>query len=253
MRPKILTIQFRLGETALEQEQAALQREVGIYVDVDFVSALSKSIAWDAPVSLMQGYHGVILGGSGDFDFDGGRPDTDPAKQQSFAFVEQFRPLFEYLFLHDIPTLGICFGHQLIGAFAGAEVKSDPYQRKTKSHKLKIIVDSEEHFLLADIPREFYAHYGHKDALDRVPDGAVLVMTGGAECKVSALKYRQNIYTTQFHPELTYDDMIRRMKSVPGYLPEGVMAEEIFSPDPHSNVILRNFGKFVALREASLE
>ena len=72
-------------------------------------------------------------------------------------------------------------------------------------------------------------------------------MNGGDECKVSALQYKNNIYTTQFHPELTYEDMLQRMKSSPGYLPEGVVASEIFKDDPHSNKILQNFGKFVAL------
>lgn len=223
-------------------------REVGVYSDVEFVSALDDSIEWQYPETIMEGYSGLILGGSGDFDFDGNREENDPARKFSYELLGQLRPLFTYLFDNDIPTLGICYGHQLLGAFAGAQVVFDEGQKKTASHEVKLIVKKNDYFLFSDLPESFSAQYGHKDVLDRVPEGAVLLMNGGEQCKISALKYKNNIYTTQFHPELTYDDMIERMNSTPGYLPEGVVAEEIFKEDPHSNKILQNFGKFVAMQ-----
>ncbi len=59
------------------------------------------------------------------------------------------------------------------------------------------------------------------------------------------MQYNKNIYTVQFHPGLTFTEVVDRIKTPPGYLPEGVIAEEIFKDDPSSNVILRNFGKLV--------
>ena len=125
---------------------------------------------------------------------------------------------------------------------------SDAVQKKVKSHEVKLLVDKNNYFLFTDLPDSFYAYYGHKDVLDRVPEGAVLLMNGGESCKVSALQYRNNIYTVQFHPELNFSDMLLRVKNSKGYLPEGVTVEEIYKDDPHSNVILRNFGRFVAGR-----
>lgn len=246
MRPKILTIQFRENPATIAQEQASIVREAGIYTDVDFVSALDTNIDWQYPETIMQPYQGLILGGSGEFYFDGNRADDDVAKKISYEFLGKLRPLFTYIFDHDIPTLGICYGHQLLGAFAGAQVRYDSQQQKSRSHEVKLMIDKNDYFLFSDLPDNFQAHYGHKDALDRVPDGAVLLMNGGEECKVSALRYKQNIYTTQFHPELRLEDMIERMKNSPGYLPEGVVAEEIFKDDPNSNKILQNFSKLVA-------
>lgn len=248
MRAKILCIQFRKNPTSVEQEQAAFVREAGVYAEVEFVSMLDGAVDWTDPTALMAPYQGLILGGSGDFDFDGKRADDDPAKASSYKFLKQLTPLFQYLFEHDVPTLGVCYGHQLLGAFAGAQVRYDDNQRKTRSHEVKLMVDKHDYFLFADLPDAFYAQYGHKDALDRVPDGAVLLMNGGDECKVSALRYKKNIYTTQFHPELTYEDMVARMNSTPGYLPEGVLAEEVFKESPDASRILRNFGKFVAIQ-----
>lgn len=245
MIPTILAIQFRLRPANSALEQASIRREISDTVAINFVSALDKDMAWDDPFQLLSDYQGVILGGSGDFDFDGGRSVTDEARIMSFALLEQLRPLCEYIFTHDIPTLGICYGHQLLGAFAGAAVRTDDVQKKTRSHSVELLVDQKEHLLFTDVPKVFYAHYGHKDSLDRVPDGAELLIHGGEACQVSALRYKKNIYSMQFHPELTFDDMLLRMEVSPGYLPPGLKAEEVFIRDTHSNLILRNFGTLV--------
>lgn len=246
MQAKILCLQFRENLNLLVQEQACIQREAGIYADIDFVNAISDPIDWSDVDVIMSGYDGVILGGSGELYFDGEKPESDPARQVSYSILEKLRPLFNYLFEHDIPTLGICYGHQLLGAFAGAKIQCDSKQKKTCSHEVKLMVNKNDYFLFSDLPDSFQAHYGHKDSLDRIPEGAVLLMNGGEQCKVSALQYKNNIYTTQFHPELTFNDMVDRMKNSSGYLPEGMLAEEMFKDDPHSNTILQNFGKFVA-------
>jgi GMP synthase (glutamine-hydrolysing) len=253
MQAHILGIQFRKKpETAL-LEQASITRELGEAVTVGFVSALDATLDWQYPETIMQAYHGVILGGSGDFDFDGGRPDDDEAKRISYEFLGRLRPLFSYLFEHDIPTLGICYGHQLLGAFAGAQVVNDHEQKKSRSHEVRLLSEHNDHFLFTGVPQRFFAHYGHKDSLDRVPEGAVLLAEGGSECKVSALRYKNNIYTTQFHPELTVADMYERMKYSPGYLPEGAVIEELFKDDTHSNRVLHNFGRLVADRVRELQ
>lgn len=253
MNAKILGIQFRKNETSKQLERDSIRRELGERVQVDFVDALDASLLWNQPEILLGSYHGLILGGSVDFDFDGGRSDDDADRRISYELLERLQPLFAYVFEHDIPTLGICYGHQILGAFAGAQVVNDDGQKKSRSHEVKLLVDADDHFLFTDLPSQFFAHYGHKDSLDRVPEGAVLLMEGGEQCRVSALRYQQNIYTTQFHPELTVSDMVLRIQNSPGYLPEGAVVEELFKDDPNSNKILRNFGVLVARYAAGLQ
>lgn len=134
----------------------------------------------------------------------------------------------------------------------GALVVNDVVQKKSRSHSVAVIVDKSTYCICADVPDTFYAHYGHKDSLDRVPKGAVLLMEGGPACKVSALCYRKNIFSTQFHPELTIDDLRLRLETTPDYLPEGVSIDEVFIPQSESNTILNNFGNFVRGREKDL-
>ena len=248
MRNKILALQFRSSEVSLKQEQACLVREMGELVDFDFKNALTEVADFTDPQILVLGYQGVVLGGSGDLDFDGNRPDDDPVRAASLTLLAQLRPLFLHLFEVDMPTLGICYGHQLIGAFAGARVHCDPLQKKTKSHELSLCEGEVNCSLLKGLPAKFDAYYGHKDVLDRVPEGAVLLVDGGVACQVPALQYKKNIYTVQFHPELNYSDMLERMTTSPGYLPEGVDFEALYKKDICANTILHNFAALVAAR-----
>jgi GMP synthase-like glutamine amidotransferase len=250
MKPKILSIQFRKSDIAVLKERESIEREIGAAAEVTFVNALYSELDWNYPETIMEKYDGVILGGSGDFDFDANRDENDEARKVSYELLGKLRPLFTYIFDHDVPTLGICFGHQLLGAFAGAQVTYDEQQKKTSSHTLHLLVDKNDFFLFSDLPDSFCAQYAHNDALDRVPKGATLLMNGGDACRVSALCYQNNIFTTQFHPELTLEDMLERANRLPGYLPEGAVIEEIFEETPHANTILKNFGKMVAMHTA---
>lgn len=244
--PRILVIQFRLRDKTLALEQQSIIREIGPDVTLELISALDLTKLWNEPPVLLHGYSGVIFGGSGDFDFDGGRSKQDQAKSMSYELLEQLRPLLDFIFKHDIPTLGICYGHQIIGAYAGAKVIHDETQKKNRSHQVSVVVDKGTYCICDNIPDTFYAHYGHKDSLDRVPEGAVLLMNGGKSCQVSALSYKQNIYTTQFHPELSFDDLCLRVEATPGYLPEGVVVDDAFTKNTEANTILYNFGQLVS-------
>lgn len=239
-QPNILAIQFRKRAVTEEMEQKSIQRVIGSRATLTFVSALDESVVWHQAIDLLHPYQGVILGGSGDFDFDGGRCEDDPAKTMSLSFLERLRPLLEYIFLKDLPTLGICYGHQLIGQFAGVQVLRDCTQEKSGSHQVQIIAKEEPIF--AGLSTTFVAHYGHKDVLSAIPEGATLLAKGEEKCHVSVLRYQQNIYTTQFHPEVTYQDMFERVAATPGYLPDGVCVEDIFIADDSSNILLQNFG-----------
>ncbi len=247
MLPTILLIQFRSTATTANLERDSIARELGEGVILRTISALDTTLPWADPAGVLASATGVIFGGSGDFDFDGKREDTDPAKVMSYQFLTQLTPLITHIFEQDIPTIGICYGHQLLGAFAGVPVTHDPVQSKTKSHEVQLLAEAHDFFLFTDVPDTFSAQYGHKDVLARVPDGAVLVMHGGEACQVTALRYRNNIYTMQFHPELSVADMKKRMEATPGYLPEGVVVEELFTDSPDAHRILRNFGTLVTM------
>lgn len=246
MIPTILVVQFRTNEVAADLEKTSIGREIGTMATVEFISALHSEIGWTDPVELIKKYQGLILGGSGDFDFDGGRAAFDPLRQATAELVNRLRPLLQHVFDTDFPTLGICFGHQLLGAFNGAQVVYDSRQMKSRSHSVSKIKTLADTGIFAAMPNDFLAHYVHKDTLDRIPLGAELLVSGGAACQVSALRYKRNIYSTQFHPELTFADVERRVDTFPGYLPEGDTVAGVFTPQGDCTTLIRNFVAHVA-------
>ncbi len=246
---KILGIQFRKNPITIKSEQESIVREAGDILVCDFIDALDTSQPWHDPKKIVHGYDGIILGGSGDFDFDGGRPIDDAVRVQSQQFLQQLEPLFDYVFAERIPTLGICYGHQIIGAYRGASVHHDVAQHKIGTHTIVMQEASLSHPLFKNVPREIQVQYGHKDVLDRVPDGAELLATG-ARCAVSALCYGGVVYTTQFHPEMTAEDVHARLSHGNGYLPSGMRIDDLVQPSPYGTTLFRNYFTWIANRQA---
>lgn len=242
---RILGIQFRRNPDSRRQEQASIRRELGDDVQVAFVDATDAELDWKHPEQLLDGYDGVILGGSGEFDFDGGRDEDDPARAISYEMLDRLTPLFSYVYERDMPLLGICYGHQIFGAFAGVRVYADAAQKKTKTHTVRIEDGYVDDPIFERVGTEFGANYGHKDVLAAVPDGAALIACAGETCRVSGLRYGRRMYTFQFHPELSLADMRERLASSPSYLPEGAAIEELFQETEDANRILRNFASVV--------
>jgi GMP synthase (glutamine-hydrolysing) len=60
------------------------------------------------------------------------------------------------------------------------------------------------------VPAEFDAYGGHKEAISRLPDHAVLLATSAA-CPVQAFRVGRRVYATQFHPELDLDGILTRI------------------------------------------
>ena len=239
-RPTILLVQFRQTPAADLLERQSIEREVASFADIKTICGVTEDVR-----SVLDMVDGVILGGSGDYDFDGARSIDDPVRARTESLFRSLGPTLEYLFAVDKPLLGICFGHQLMGAFRGASVYHDREQSKLKTHTVTMRDEGRNHRLFANMPVTFDAQYGHKDVLAHIPMGATLLAHGGESCRVSALAYSDNIISTQFHPELTLADMHDRVAHIPHYLPEGTTVDEVFFDTPHARTILHNFAKVV--------
>lgn len=238
---KILILQSRRRPEMIQSEQDEyIKSLVSTGAELVFKNTLDESLPWHDPAAIVAGVQGVIFGGSGEFDFDGGRGDDDPARQTAHAIRDRVRPLVEYLFAHEVPTLGICFGHQIIGEIKGARVVADPTQKKIGTHLVHLNDDSTSDPLFRDLPKSFDGQYGHKDSLSTLP-GTAQLLAEAPTCRYSALRYGNKIYTVQFHPELTAEDVVRKLANSPGYLPEGVLADDIIRPSEHASAILPRF------------
>lgn len=236
---KILLIQSRLSPHSIAAERAAYERSAG---DAQLVclSSLDESVGWDDPAALLAGTHGVIIGGSADVDLHGGREEDDESRRVAREILVRLTPLITRALAVKTPILGICFGHQLIAETYGGAIVSDAAQRKAGSHRVRLTEHATEDPIFADFPHEFTAQYGHADSVTMLPDGAT-VLASSPTCRFSVLRYGTHAYTTQFHPELTRDDMLHRLAKGSRYLPEGVEAESIIKESPEASQVIRKF------------
>ncbi len=243
-RPKVCLVQFRETPQADRLELASLCREMSPLVDVVPVCGVTGDV-----LSAIRICDGVILGGSGDFDFDGSRAPDDLVRMRTAALLNKLSPSLDYLFASDKPLFGICFGHQMMGAFCGASVYHDISQSKQRTHTVQLEENGRQHRLCSSLPASFAAHYGHKDVLAHVPTGATLLAQGGESCRVSVLSYSHNIVSTQFHPELSLVDVYERVARIPNYLPKDTSVEEVFTDAPHASTMLHNFARLCTLEK----
>ena len=82
--------------------------------------------------------------------------------------------------------------------------------------------------LLADLPESFDAFVGHKEACSVLPPDAVL-LASSPTCPVQMFRVRENLYATQFHPELDLPGIITRIGVYRDY--------GYFQPQEHDDVV----------------
>lgn len=196
-----MLIQSRITEERALRERDNFRRAVGDAGELGFLSALDESLAWTTPDQLLQQYDGVMFGGSSDLDFNGGRSEDDPIRIISSLLLTRATDLILYALKEDFPTLGVCFGHQLIGSIRGGAVTNDTEQNKIGAHEVSLTEEGKKDALFSAMPENFFAQYAHKDSVTVLPEGATLLATG-TMCRFSALRYGARVYTVQFHPEV---------------------------------------------------
>ncbi len=241
---KILLIQSRLSSVMIEAEHEGYSRILKDH-KVEALSTLDDSVSWSTPESWLVNYDAVIIGGSGDLDFDGGRAEHDEARIISQQLASKMRPFVEYLLTKDFPTLGICYGHQLVSECLGVKVINDHEQKKVGTYEVCLTAEGRQDRLLANLPDKFLAQYGHKDSLSTIPNGATLLATG-ERCRTSLLRFGHNFYTMQFHPELDSEEVRWKLQNSPGYLPEGVDLDDLVKDSDEASRIIPNFVNLVA-------
>ena len=236
---RILLVQSRKSPEWIRVEQDNYRRAVGGLARLDFLSALDEQLTWTSPDQILAGYDGVMFGGSTDFDLDGGRSEKDPARIMAVRIVSRTRLLVSYALEHNLPVLGICFGHQIIAQMHDGKVVSDVEQKKVGSHEVHLTPEGERDPLFNGFPKNFFAQYWHGDSITKLPTGAVLLATGPT-CRFSALRYGERAYTLQFHPEANYSRFSELLKQS-GNVPEGVDIGSVVRETPEASTLIQTW------------
>jgi GMP synthase (glutamine-hydrolysing) len=166
---------------------------------VDYTTARLKDVVLQKDPDIM------ILTGS---NFMLSKPDTRMVFQPEMDLVRET----------DLPFLGICFGHQLIGAAYGSQVV-DLGHNIREFKEVKLLGKDP---LFDGLPGSIRVSESHRQALTRVPEG-FCHLAESATSQVEAICHQKRpIYGVQFHPERSDEK------------------------HPHGRMILQNFLKLAA-------
>jgi GMP synthase (glutamine-hydrolysing) len=103
------------------------------------------------------------------------------------------------IFELGIPTLGICYGMQLMARDLGGEV-----ERTGASEFGKAELEASESELFHDLPPEQTVWMSHRDSVTAPPTGAV-VTASSPSTPIAAFEDRERrLYGVQFHPEVVH-------------------------------------------------
>jgi GMP synthase (glutamine-hydrolysing) len=139
------------------------------------------------------------------------------------------------------PTLGICFGHQLLVQALGGTVTRNPRGREIGTVDFEVALGDP---LFGDAPRSLRVNSSHMDSAERLPPEARLLGRTRLDPH-GAARFGERAWGVQFHPEFD-GDIVR------GYIEarrdairsEGTDPDSLATEDtPESAELLRRFAR----------
>jgi GMP synthase (glutamine-hydrolysing) len=98
-----------------------------------------------------------------------------------------------------VPTLGICFGHQLLGIALGGHSGRNPRGREMGSARMRVSLQDP---VLGSAPHRGYdVIMTHLDSVLALPPGAVSLSETAGE-RHAAIRFGERAWGVQFHPEM---------------------------------------------------
>jgi len=151
-------------------------REASVYSEIVPHTVTAAEVAAKNPV-------GIILSGGPSSVYEDGAPSFDSA-----------------IFDLGVPTLGICYGFQMMATALGGEV-AHTGQREYGSTDVHI---SDEGVLLADQPADQTAWMSHGDSVAKAPDGFEVLASTASTPVAAFANDEKKLYGVQWHPEVKH-------------------------------------------------
>ena len=148
-----------------------------------------------------------LLGGSGHYSAAG-----------EGEWLERALEAMRDIYSRRKPTFASCWGFQAMARAMGGRVVNDSSHAEVGTHTVFLTEAGRKDPLFAPLGESFKAQMGHEDCVLELPPGTTLLASSAL---VENQAYRFDgcpIYCTQFHPELTRQDLFARVETYPEYI-----------------------------------
>lgn len=201
MKPFVL-LATRAEDLPADEEYALFLRYSGLTPDQLVRVRLE---AGPMPRLDLDALSGIFVGG-GPFNASDPLEKKSPVQRRVEA---EFQTLLDEVVARDFPFLGACYGVGTVGAHQGAVIDRT-YGEPISVVPVTVTEAGASDPLLAGMPGTFNAFVGHKEAITRLPSSAVLLGSSPG-CPVQMFRVGENVYATQFHPELDVEGITTRI------------------------------------------
>ena len=220
MKP-FLILQLRPETDAADAEFASILNRSGMSPDRVRRVRLDRE---ELPESLdVTDFAAVIVGGG-----PGCVSDPPEAKSPLDARMEAaIMGIMPQITAQDHPFLGCCYGLGILAAHLGGEVSKDRFGEPVGPSRCEITEEAADDPLMVGLPARWDAFVGHKEAVQALPPGCVHLVRSDP-CPFQMIRWGENVYATQFHPEADARDFEQRIRIYRnhGYFPPE-QAEEL--------------------------
>ena len=193
MKP-FLILQLRPETEASDSEFAAICRNAGLEASETKRLRLDQD---DLPESLsLDDFSGVIVGGGPGCVSDAPEKKTAVEARIEAAVLSLMPAITE----RDFPFLGCCYGIGILGHHLAQNVSKERYGEPVGTADCSLTDAGKTDPVCAGLPDRFDAFVGHKEAVQSLPAGCAHLVEAPS-CPFQMIRYKDNVYATQFHPE----------------------------------------------------
>lgn len=196
MKP-FLIFQVRSLKEAADNEFEALLKYGKLTLDDVVRIDLTKGVF---PLINLSDYSGVIVGGSASNVSDPMERKSLMQKEYEVYLIRIMQQIIE----SDFPYLGACYGLGILGLQQNVLVSTEKYAEKAGAATVFLTKEGRKDKLLQGVPEEFRTFLGHKESWQACPIHAKLLISS-KDCPVHMVRMGNNVYATQFHPELDFE------------------------------------------------
>jgi len=175
----------------------------------------------------------------------------DEKTAEMYPWFKKATEYIEVIEKFGVPTIGVCFGGQLLANKYGAKMVGDKCLSEVGTFKVYLTDNAVNDELFCKLQKKFDAQFGHKHTAVNMPDNLLnLCHSDKVECEAFRVS-GYDIWGLMFHPELNRERMRGRINLFPGYVQEGKTIDqtlEQFRDTPEATKVLHGFVSYIKNR-----